>query len=222
MSKLSHYESRVDSLDFFSSSSCLYLVVATCRIEIGEHANLNLPTLVDRTTLGIQLGVLVTESVQLLDAQLPFEFIEDDDVMVLRVEAHPVIVVRTYESPTSGHDLVDYRRLTCVCGPTNPPVFALDLRVKWVVIGTCRYLFNLLFFLKLSVDSYILSDLVQVTLDQQLRMIFNDRSCKPAGLQNLLSNYCGVLLSCCLLQQQLLLRSTTDEVSSFGHVLDDV
>lgn len=122
-------------------------MVAICWIKVRKDTDLNLSVLENRAAFDIQLRVFVTQSIQLLDSQLSPELVKDDDIMIVWVEANPVIIVRAYEGPTSGQYLVHYCRLTCIGRSVYPSVFALLRWIEWIVIGTCRYLFQLLFFL---------------------------------------------------------------------------
>lgn len=97
MSQLSQYEPRVYSLEFIWSF-LMHLMVAISRVEVAEHTNLNLPVLVNASTLCVQPCVLVTESVQLLDSQLALVLVKDYHIMVVRIEPSPIIVVRAHVS----------------------------------------------------------------------------------------------------------------------------
>lgn len=134
---------------------CLYLLrpfsmdsmIAVRRFEVREHTNLNLPVLEDASPFDIQLCIFVTQSIQLLDGQLSPIFVKDDDIMIVWIEANPVIVVRPNESSACVHDLGNDCRLTCVSRSANPSVFTLYRRIEWIVVGPSWDLLQLLFFL---------------------------------------------------------------------------
>lgn len=146
MSELSDNKPRVHCLYFFWSFS-MNLMIAVSRFKVAEDTHLNLPVLEDASSFHIQFSVFVTQGVQLLDSQLSSILIEDYDIMVVWIEANPVIVVRPNESSACVHDLGNDCGLTCVSRSANPSVFAFDRRIKWIVVGPSWDLLQLLFFL---------------------------------------------------------------------------
>lgn len=152
----------------------MYLLIAVSWIKVREHTDLDLSVLVNASSLGIQPGVLVTKSVKLLNGKLTLELIKDYHVVIVWIEASPVIVVRTHVSPTRSHDLSNYGRFASVCLTIDPSMFALLSWIKWIVVGPCRDLLNLLLFEDLIVNRKILTNLLQVTTHQQPRMFLND------------------------------------------------
>lgn len=154
-SELSEDEPRVDSLEFVRSLK-MDLVIAVSRIEVGEHTNLNFPVLGDASSFGVQPGVLVTKSIQLLNSQLTLVLIKDYHIVIVWIETSPIVIVRPHVSPTRTHNFVNYGRLPCVSLPIDPSMFALLRWVKRIIVSTCRYLLNLLFFEDLIIDRKVL------------------------------------------------------------------
>lgn len=110
------------------------LRVATRDGEVGEDYHHDFPLLPVGTTLNVELSVLVTESTQLLDSQLPLELIEDDDIIGFSREANPIIVIGSHEDPES---LVlpglQQRSLSSIWRTPNPIVSLLLFRLERIV-----------------------------------------------------------------------------------------
>lgn len=83
-------------------------MIALGRVEIAEYNHLDVPLLRDTTTLSIEDSISITKRIKLLNSELSIELVEDYDVVVVWVEACPVVIVGSLVCSTSLHDVSQY------------------------------------------------------------------------------------------------------------------
>lgn len=172
-------------------------MITTSNIKIAEHHDHHFSCFDDWTTFDIKSSVLITETIQLLNSQLPFKFIKDYHIMVVWVETNPVTIVRPLVSPTGLHYLSKNSALACIRLTMYPIVTPFVARVKLKPFWYCAcwhllQLFSFKFLIHIEVSLYSL----EILWDQNLRMLLNYWSCESSRLKQLSTNHRSLILPC--------------------------
>lgn len=130
---------------------------------VGEDNHHDLLGFEVGTTLCVELGVPVTESIELLHCELPPILIEDDHIIAVCREADPVIVIGSEEDPkTTVLPGFQHGGFPSVCRTVDPVVTLFHCRIEWIGLRPEVGLL-LLFEADLLVDLEVLLDPLEVT-----------------------------------------------------------
>lgn len=106
------------------------LVVTSLRSIVGTDDHQHLLVLLDRSTLNVEASVSVTESIDLLDCELPFELIKPNYLVQVLIESNPVSIVRSVINlKSSFNHLLNLVRLSTVMRTSEPKVTSLLLEI---------------------------------------------------------------------------------------------
>lgn len=142
-------------------------------------------------SLCIKMTVVIAESFELLDCELTTVSIEDNDLVQLRIEPKPIVVVRSEEDLSSiSHPCFQDGRFSSVRGTINPIVTLFLLWIEGILRGP-PVLLNFLLFTHLLVDLEVLSYPLERAIDDYRGELLNHCLSDSTLLENhLTSNRC--------------------------------